>query len=212
MLFLLCFRVDRCVVVTAAAVWVVGTGLPFQLSSMVLRGLGTLHLLMLGVLMCFIAPLLRCFTALWRLLLKLPQVWVAPQSPSRRPLRSPSGTICTSPVLPAPRRPPDLPHTLMPPWWWAPKPLRVVLPCPMMCLRHLPHWGQLVVVTLQRLMGCQLLGTIDSYIEIPSHGYDLVKHNYSGSAERGREKVSHKLRRAQDKLCLSLIPRAISPT
>ncbi|XP_069164822.1 protein kinase C-binding protein NELL2a isoform X3 [Procambarus clarkii] len=205
-------RVDKCVVVTAAAVWVMGTGLPFQLSSMVLRGLGTLHLLVLGVLMCFIAPLLRCFTALWRLLLKLPQVWMVPLSPSRKPIVNPSGETCTSPVLPSPRRPPDLPLALLPPLWWALKFQWVGVPCPMMCLRLLPHWGQLVIVTLQRLMSCQIFGTIDTYIEIPSHGSNLAKHNYSGRAERGREMENHKLNRAQDKMCLSLIPRATSPT
>lgn len=209
---LLLFRVDRCVVITAAAVWMVTTGLPFQLSSMVLNGLGTIHLLRWGVLLCFITPLLRCFTALWLMLLKLPQLWVAPPSLLGRSMGSLSGSICSSPALPTPRRPPDLPHTLLPPWWRVPKTLWVVLPCPMMCLRHLSHWGKLVIVTLQRLVGCLMLGTADSCIAIPSHGSDLVKHNYSGSAARGRTKVSHKLSMAQNDMCLNIIPRATSPT
>ncbi|KAK8386242.1 hypothetical protein O3P69_010740 [Scylla paramamosain] len=205
-------RVDRCVAITAAGVWVVGYGLPFQLSSMVLRGMGTLHLLIWGVLMCFITPLLRCFTFLWRLLLKLPKAWVVPPSASGLPDRSPSGATCTMPALSTLRRPPDLPHSLMPPWWWALKSLWATLPCPVMCLRHLPRWGQLVIVTLQRLVLCQTIGTTDLYIKVPSHGYDLKKHNSSGSIKRGREKVSHELIKARNEKCLNQIPSSIQPT
>lgn len=207
-----CFRVDRCVAITAAGVWVVGYGLPFQLSSMVLRGMGTLHLLIWGVLMCFITPLLRCFTFLWRQLLKLPQAWAAPPSASGLPDRSPSEATCITPALSTPRRPPDLPHTPVPPWWWALKSLWGTLPCPVMCLRHLPRWGQLVIVTLQRLVLCQTIGTTDLYIKVPSHGYDLKKHNSSGSVKRGREKVSHELIKARNDKCLNQIPSSIPPT
>ncbi|XP_068249419.1 protein kinase C-binding protein NELL2a-like isoform X1 [Palaemon carinicauda] len=206
-------RVDGCVVVTTAAAWVVGTGLPFHLPSMVLRGLEILHLLLWGVLMYLVVPILQCFTALWQLLLRLPQMWMGPLAMSlKRLLTSSRGINSTTPVLPTPRRPPDLPHILMPPWWWALKTMWVVLSSPMMCLRHLPHWGQLVIVTLQRLLGCQPVGSIDSYIEILTQGSDLVKHNYSGSAERGRKKVSHKLSRAQDSSCLILSLEATSST
>ena len=208
-----CFRVDRCVAITAAGVWVVRYGLPFQVSSMVLRGMGTLHLLMWGLLMCFITPLLRCFMFLWRLLLKLAQVWVVPPSASGLPDRSPSEPTCTMPALPTPRRPPDLPHTLMPPWWWALKSLRATFPCPVMCLRQLPRWGQLVIVTLQRLVLCQTIGITDLYIKVPSHGYDLKKHNSSGSIKRGREIVSHELIiKANNEKCLNQIRSSIHPT
>lgn len=206
------FRVDKYVVITAAAVWMVGTGLPLQLCTMVLHGLASLHLLVIRVLLWAVVPFLRWFTALWRLLLRLPQGWVWAQMPTRQSEGSPAAPTSTSPALPTPRRPPDLPHVLLPPWWRPPRTLWAVLPCPMMCLRHLPHWGQLVIVKLQRLLYCLILGTADLYIEIRSHGYHLVKHNFSGSAERGREEVIHKLKWGLNESCLNQTSRSTSAT
>lgn len=207
-----CCRVDRCVAITAAAVWLVGRGLPCQLSSMVLRGTGTLHFLLWGVLMCFITPLLRCFTFLWRRLLEPPRGWAAPPVASGLPDRSPLEATSITPALSAPRRPPDLPHAPVPPWRRAPESLGATLPCPVMCLRHLPRWGQLVIVTLQRLVLCRATGTTDLYIKVPPHGYDLKKHNSSGSAKRGRERVSHELIKARSNTCLNQTPSSAPPT
>ncbi|KAK8721283.1 hypothetical protein OTU49_012842, partial [Cherax quadricarinatus] len=201
-------RTDRCVVVTAAAVWVIGTGVPFQLSRLVLRGLGTLHLLALGLVMCFVAPLFRCFAALWRLLLQLQQLLVTTTPPSGKLPACPTQTSCPSPELPAPRRPPDLTPT----WWWVPTHRRVALPRSVTCLRHLPWRALLVIVTLQRLAGRRTLGTAVTRIEMPSGGTDLAEHNYSGSPKMGSGNERRKAIRAQETRCFSLNDRTTSLT